>query len=33
VIDTPAFIPGCIVVGVMLVINVIFMKVMINIKV
>ncbi len=33
VIDTPEFIPACIAVGVMLTINVIFMKIMVNIKV
>jgi tight adherence protein B len=31
--DTPAFIPACLVVGVFLVVNVVFMKIMVNIKV
>jgi tight adherence protein B len=33
VMDTPEFIPACIAVGVFLVVNVIFMKIMVNIKV
>ena len=33
VIDTPAFIPACLIVGVFLVVNVVFMKIMVNIKV
>jgi tight adherence protein B len=33
VVDTPAFIPACVVVAVFLTINVIFMKIMVNIKV
>ena len=31
--DTPAFIPACLIVGVFLVVNVVFMKIMVNIKV
>jgi tight adherence protein B len=31
--DTPEFIPACLIVGVFLVVNVIFMKMMVNIKV
>ena len=33
VVDTPAFIPACVIVAIFLTINVIFMKIMVNIKV